>query len=303
MNKLVNIFLSFLFLIVGGLESFAQSTISNLPLAKWFITPTETKLIFMDGREASLNLEIRKKVKIQSKAVIVENTCYPDLIPNDCTLNYELGSYELSFIWTKHPDISKINQVVSLKIQDGKINLSTTLSEFNSFNFPIANEYKSSSEHVLNCKSNEWIQKLPQNEDNNYLIYAWGAEFMSNNSITGKTENATVAQSNQIELVPIDSNTWKYKFSSVNIGIDYLVPLVDPNIIYYESNNRQCAIKIKLEKDIRQSLYSSITQPIIKKIPFSLSGSVSKFIIFETVISYVKTYITSSNSVKDLVVE
>ena len=133
------IFAAFVFVFFDVEMAWAQTPVvpqANVkPLAKWVFSATETKLVFDDGREASLQMAVRKKVVVRTKAQFIENSCFPDLLPKDCYWDYEIGAYDLSFVWSKNPDAIKINQVLSVEAYGSKSKLLTTINDLSTTNF------------------------------------------------------------------------------------------------------------------------------------------------------------------------
>jgi len=291
--------------------AFAQATpaasapqpTTNPPMAKWELTPTETKLIFADGREASLILEVRKKYKATSKAVVKENICFPDLLPKSCSWTYEVGSYDISFIWSKHPDASKLKKVVVVKFYESPNKLHMTLNDASLGNIGTIDSLASKTGPILTCDSGDWLEKFPKTPSQNILVAAWGFESMQQNSISKKNENMTIFQVNDIELKPIGRNSWQVVVPKDADDIDRLIPVTDPNTIYYENGQQQCSIQVRLEKSIIGALGIADQQPIEKTYSLPLPKSIPKNLATREVFRSVQyltrtTYVSSKVSVE-----
>ncbi len=254
----------------------APQPTTNPPLAKWELTPTETKLIFADGREASMILEVRKKYKAVSKAVVKENICFPDLLPKSCSWTYEIGSYDISFVWSKHPDSSKLKKVVDVKVFGSSSKLHMTIGDVSLANLGTVDSLAAKTTPILTCDSSDWLEKLPKASSQNILVPAWGFELMTPNSISKKNENMTFFQANDIELKPIGRNSWQVVVTNEADDLDRLIPVTDPNTIYYNNGQQQCSIQVRLEKSIVTAVNLASQQPIEKTYSLPLPKTIPK---------------------------
>tara|TARA_B110001454_G_C12723312_1_gene436643 strand:+ start:59030 stop:59965 length:936 start_codon:yes stop_codon:yes gene_type:complete len=261
------------------------------PLAKWELSPTETKLIFADGREASLIIGVRKKYQAVSKAVVKENICFPDVLPQNCSWTYEVGSYDIRFVWSKHPDVSKLKQVVIVNVYNNKTKLMMTLNDASISGLATVDAIVSKKGPILKCDSDAWLLNLPKTPSQNILVSAWGFETMRQNSISKKNENQTSFQVNDVELKSVGTNSWQVVVPEGAEDVDRLIPVTDPNTIYYENNQRQCSIQVRLEKSIIGALGIADQQPIEKTYSLPLPKSIPKNLINREVFSGVK-YLT-----------
>ena len=108
----------------------------------------------------------------------------------------------------------------------------------------------------------------------------------------------TSFQANDIELKPIGQNSWKVVVPSDSDDIDKLIPVTDPNTIYYNNDLRQCSIQIRLEKSIIGALRIADQQPIEKTYSLPLPKSIQKSLatrdVFRTVQNLTRTTYVSS---------
>lgn len=268
--------------------AFAQE---NPPLARWELSPTETKLIFADGREARLILGVRKKHHVVSKAVVKENICFPEDLPKNCSWAYELGSYDLSFVWSKHPDAGKLNEVVSIHVFNRKSKLQSTIDDFSIETFLNGHVGLTQNSPVLTCDSDAWLQNFPKTPSQNFLIPTWAYEIMATNPISKKNENLTFFQANDLELKAIGQNSWQIVVSPDANQMDRFIPVTDPTAVYYNSGARQCSIQIRLEKAIINTVSIANSQPVEKTYSFPLPRSIPKNLLGREVF-FLVTYLT-----------
>ncbi|MBL7545027.1 MAG: hypothetical protein JNL11_14515 [Bdellovibrionaceae bacterium] len=267
----------------------ASENKNDPPIAKWLLSDTETKLTFDDGREASLILQVKKKVKHETKAIIIENSCFPELLPQNCKWNYEFGAYTLSFVWSKHPDASKLKTVLKVERYQRKerLSLDFTDADINGIEKPMGGVTKKAP--VLECDNDNWTSNLPKTATKNILVPAWAAEFNSENRITGKNENLSVFQSDNLELKPIGKNKWEAMAPEGTHEFTRLIPMVDPNTAYYQKDQNQCSLQFRIEKSLVGVITAAGSQPVEQTYSYPLGRGISKSIRSNPLFFYLNT--------------
>jgi hypothetical protein len=206
-------------LLAGSLGAYAQTaTVNN----KYNLVDTPEGTIamaFEDGREAQLLTVGSGILTYPVDMKMTENLCHPEFAKPDCRIILRLESTRIRVIWTKHPDASKIGQIVKYVSSAG----SAANTIFEDFGI-IQDEEKNPS--LLICDDYRWMTgKTEKAIPRNNLILSWGTETNFTNGETNQNENLTFSGAFNMEMNALFGQMYQMKskqyisFSESNLAL------------------------------------------------------------------------------------
>jgi hypothetical protein len=249
-----------------------------------------TRVVWKDGREATLQIAVLKPGYVDVPLKVTENLCEGALNKGivSCTAKTGVKSARLALLWTKHADKKKIGEPVQLctgikctgnekeaifrPLQVKKFFPSSAKSLARDFLADVAND-------EISCEDYSWLPgvKDPHVAPDEIYISEWLTELNVQNQETGKTENATYGTAmgltlsktpkNTLEFTNIDFITSRYSF-----GFLPLLYFTGNNIgLYVRTQDREgsadvCEITVKpkfnvdsaqdaVEKALKQAMH------------------------------------------------
>lgn len=245
-----------------GIYSFADyvgvATPTSGPIAKLVQNNGSVELVFNDGRMARLVVFYEASQKnVQLPIQVVENSCYPEKTGRGCYWTFNNTNGKLAFVWTSHPEPNKINQVVTVRNKNQTTTPMPPAEKLESENksslsdldfFKSIDDVKNQPPMKLTCDDDGFLENLPWNSTTqSYLVPSWNVEFMSINSITNRTENQSLIQLNGAELKKVEQKTYQIVIPPNTTSFRNIVPLFDPQTIYYLDKQGQCSLQIKTD--------------------------------------------------------
>jgi hypothetical protein len=148
------------------------------------------RLIFSDGREATLFESLSAPYEIEVKIDLTDNTCQPQARLARCRLGARLLNSTFRWMWTKNPDGTRIGQTMAYAGRGSELvmtdNWTPTDRDYDPDFFRDLGPYR------LLCDDFAWAGAGTE-APARLAMTAWNAEFMLGNNETGISENASVA--------------------------------------------------------------------------------------------------------------
>lgn len=180
-------------------------------------------LKFKDGREATFVQQTAKPTETRMEMKQIENTCQEKAIMASCRLTLNISPLEYSIRWSKHPDRTKIGQIVVVKrfYGDQPEASETQVLSSDEFLFWYNSQLLRNTPIIfpndrIVCSSLDWTSDM-RTENGLKIVDSWAGEIMQENRETGVNENRTanamfgakfkVLNKNTIILVGFDSST------------------------------------------------------------------------------------------------
>ncbi|QLY23885.1 hypothetical protein [Bdellovibrio sp. KM01] len=149
-----------------------------------------SRLIFGDGREATLMVSKEAVGQYNLPFKITENDCAPSAKAPRCTYTMNMGRAVANFLWTKNPDASRLGQPLKLVYSENQQTnigpedvVSTAYSKIARPNVP-----NSLPADTITCDQMDWLPQGQQNSQN-VVMKLWSGEFMTQNSESDMNEN------------------------------------------------------------------------------------------------------------------
>jgi hypothetical protein len=215
--KLQKITLFSLFLLVFGLAAAvaANKPVKNykggdkLPFKLEMDQGKPIKVIFTDGREATLFARQVPDVLVEVPVQVEETTCSEVRPKSACTLKFGIRKIEVALRWTKNPQSKRLNKdVITFKGRnnkdeeqngdknddaddDGEEDKTVDFDETITFEYKdfYPNIVKNIHGHELVCEDFRWLGQTDLEAPESIHIVEWGLENMLVNSETEENEN------------------------------------------------------------------------------------------------------------------
>ncbi|QDK45665.1 hypothetical protein DOM22_11160 [Bdellovibrio sp. ZAP7] len=149
-----------------------------------------SRLVFGDGREATLMVSKDTIAQVNVPFKITENNCAPSARAPRCTYTMNLARSFANYLWTKNPDASRLGQPLIVSYggdQNQPVNpqdiITTNYTKFASPNTP-----NSLTADTITCDQMDWLPQGQQREQN-VTMKLWSGEVMTANSESDMNEN------------------------------------------------------------------------------------------------------------------
>ncbi len=206
------------------------------------------RLIFTDGREASSFIQGPIKLTLTSQVSSTENLCHPEMAPGKCNFQASIYHAKVSIQWTKHPDVSKIGQI--LDYNGGK--LTEDLQHFGNVTFQpdeaareLYTGYRADTVG-LTCSNYGWLTGDTKNDPEQFRIESLLAESMVRNPETDNDENRVTDVFNNLVFKKDPANGIYQSAQRANLKDEFNVPLAQTYSLVMGSNSCQITMSHNL---------------------------------------------------------
>lgn len=149
-----------------------------------------SRLVFGDGREATLMVSKETVAQVNVPFKITENNCAPSARAPLCTYTMNLSRSFANFLWTKNPDASRLGQPLKVNY-GGDQDLTVGSQEVTTTNyakFARPNAPNSLMADTITCDQMDWLPQGQQDQQN-VIMKLWSGEVMTANSESDMNEN------------------------------------------------------------------------------------------------------------------
>ncbi|MNK98791.1 hypothetical protein D3C87_1191640 [compost metagenome] len=209
---------------------------------------------FKDGRVAAITQTIGKAVRTFVGLRQIENTCDYNQVLSNCRLQVDLATRTLKVEWAKHPDPSKIGQVVTNYYQnsDGTRVGETKLIDENGF----VTWYETLTDKTyagkfqpdqLICDNFAWAKDIPV-LNARMKIDAWATEAMFETNETKMNENQSVSAAYDVILKKTNATTFDFEKIGPSQGFGTLPPYFATQVAsltFIDKNKKQCQVSFE----------------------------------------------------------
>jgi hypothetical protein len=229
-----------------------------------------SKIIFGDGREATLMVSKPGTSQFKTPFKITENGCAPSAPAPHCSYNFTVNRIVANFIWTKNPDATRLGKPLDLVYPNNPRqtieNEGVTYSHYTKLARPqIPNDIPSD---ILQCDRWDWLPASQQNSEN-VVMKIWSGEVMGNNSETDLNENQTFFSYSDISWSR-EGSVLKLKNIKRMSTTILLPPLTDTSMIVMENQGQECQISAASSLTALLATQRIPTPPITEVAPASL---------------------------------
>lgn len=182
---------------------------------------------FADGREAVLKVSSVDSEVVSTQFKITDNTC-SDRQNMTCAYKFALRRYFAAMVWTKHPDASRVGQIVK---RGAEYPGQPTMTSFD----PLSADYvlvagldfsatktdlgRGLPAHEIQCDDFSWLPGASKEAPNRLHLSRWDGENNEPNPETGTNENRTNGGAFGLDLMRVDAKTLRVtKVSALSGG-------------------------------------------------------------------------------------
>lgn len=243
--------------VAGPLAANAESVITagiRPPQAQGGANGEPIRYVWQDGSQAILMIQRTKPYGVPVPFGVTESLCEDrnDRFPKNCTYHIANQDTLVELRWEKHPDASKVGQVVKVAYESTSstperltLNQSRTASEQMVKMLP--GETKMRDE--ISCDDFRWISgSKDANAPEEVVIPSWSGELMIGNGESGQNENRAYTGAYNLRLTRIDDHTMGiagvgsfYSKFSGSVGIIGEVSAV----VFRQTNGELCQATVK----------------------------------------------------------
>jgi hypothetical protein len=248
--------LKVLILFTVAVSSLARATVSPPEIQA---QPGQPFLVhWADGREAALKVTTMTSAPLSATFQIIDNTC-SNRQNMKCRYNFGYRLTWITFIWTKHPDPSRIGKIVEKNSVDSP--------EFKKLDHLVAarvgvlrQKFPQMSEGLpaqqFECDDFSWLPGGQSAAPEHLHIARWEGENNAMNPETGVSENRSMAGYMGIDLRRVSPRV--LQFETVQFGVgdislsDNVMAMSPQSLSLPKGNGRYC--EVGLSADLRGEL-------------------------------------------------
>jgi hypothetical protein len=201
-----------------------------------------SRLVFGDGREATLMVSNEAVGQYKVPFKITENNCAPSTQAPRCTYTMNMARSVANFLWTKNPDTSRLGKPIIKAFENSPQTpvasddvFSTNYSKIARPNLP-----NTLAADTITCDQMDWLPR-GQQQTQNVVMKLWSGELMTQNTESDMNENQAFFTYGDL-LWQRQGNTLTLKnIKQINTVI--LFPaLTDTSMIVMDDNGQECQI-------------------------------------------------------------
>lgn len=271
------------------LKMSASKTVTTYPA---LVVTEENLTIFKvdENREAALYESFSKPINLNVKLELAENLCQPEYVKPICNYNMDIAFDHIAMRWIKHPDATKIGQIVKGKNTAGsvffEIELQESYGQVDQF-IGRKNDNRFKNDEIL-CDQYDWLDsEIKNNALSKVRLASWNAESMSLNQETGINENRTGATFENSDWL-FENGRLKLKnisrIVSENSFLKVLVLGQSSTVQYVNKQNQNC--QFSLSHSIQSAIAGINVDQNYKKDP--------RFVIYKNINSQSYQYLKNN---------
>ncbi len=203
------------------------------------------KLVFADGREATLMTSNNAVATASLPLQVTENLCNPEAAIPHCHYQASILSNTYNFVWSKNPDPQKLGHILQTQYSENSPATdwngdSTFINNFSNF-LPTGARAPLPPDRII-CDRFDWLPDTDPTSSS-LIMKLWSAEFMMPNAETDVNQNQAAITFSQVEWIKnkTDLELKNVKWMSTNLSI--FPPITDTSMIIMENKNlEECQI-------------------------------------------------------------
>ncbi len=229
-----------------------------------------SRLVFGDGREATLMISSEATGQFKVPFKITENNCAPSAPAPICTYTMNMGRSVANFMWTKNPDATRLGKPLYQQYGDSQPSpispedvFSTNYSKMARPNIP-----NSLPADTIICDQMDWLPR-GQQKSQNVIMKLWSGEFMTQNSESDMNENQAFFTYGDLSWQR-QGNTLTLKNIKQLNTIILFPALTDTSMIVMDDNGQECQISAAGSLSALQGAGKIPTSDIVNQAPAGL---------------------------------